>query len=77
VTFRWRPATQADLTEVLRLVRALADYERLPDHFVATEAQYQAAFFGASPAKIPNGVLAGFRNQRGALLLVHLSGENV
>ena len=49
MNFRWRPATQADLTEVLRLVRALAEYERLPDHFVATEAQYEAAFFGASP----------------------------
>ena len=49
MTFRWRPATQADIAEVLRLVRALAEYERIPDHFVATGAQYEAAFFGASP----------------------------
>lgn len=29
------------------------------------EVSVTPAFFGASPAKIPNGVLAGFRNQRG------------
>jgi TPR repeat protein len=28
VSFSWRPATQADISEVLRLVRALAEYER-------------------------------------------------
>jgi len=30
------------------------------------EVSVTPTFFGASPAKIPNGVLAGFRNQRGA-----------
>jgi hypothetical protein len=34
------------------------------------EVSVTPAFFGASPAKIPNGILAGFRNQRG----VHEAG---
>jgi diamine N-acetyltransferase len=46
----WRDATRADLPEVFRLVRALAEYERLLHEFVATEADYAAALFGPSPA---------------------------
>ena len=49
MNFRWRSTTEADLSEVLRLVRALAEYERIPEQFVATEAQYATAFFGAAP----------------------------
>ncbi len=44
------------------------------------EVSVTPTFFGASPARIPNGVLAGFRNQRGAheagLALINAMDEN-
>ena len=44
-----RRATVDDLFEVLRLVRALARYEKLEAQFVATEADFREALFGATP----------------------------
>ncbi|MCX8134343.1 MAG: GNAT family N-acetyltransferase [Roseococcus sp.] len=46
----WRDARREDLPEVFRLLRALAEYERLLHEFTATEADYAAALFGPSPA---------------------------
>ena len=42
-----RPATPADVPDILRLVRALALYEREPDAATATEADFHAALFPA------------------------------
>jgi GNAT superfamily N-acetyltransferase len=44
-----RPATPADVPLVLRLVEGLAEYERLRDQCVATEAALHASLFGARP----------------------------
>jgi len=44
-----RPATPADTRQILRFIRALAEYERLLDHVVATEAGLEAALFGPRP----------------------------
>src|SRR5436190_18018354 len=41
-----RRATESDLPEVLRLVRALAVYEKLEDKFVATAEDFQRTLFG-------------------------------
>jgi diamine N-acetyltransferase len=46
----WRDATRADVPEVFRLLRALAEYEKLLAEFHATEADYAAALFGPRPA---------------------------
>jgi GNAT superfamily N-acetyltransferase len=45
-----RAARPEDVPEIHRLVRGLADYEKLLHKAVATEADYHAAFFGRSPA---------------------------
>lgn len=42
-----REATPADVPDVLRLIRALATYEREPDAVVTTEADLQRWVFGA------------------------------
>jgi GNAT superfamily N-acetyltransferase len=47
--FLIRPATPADLGEVMRLVRALADYEKLSHLVTGTEAMMREALFGARP----------------------------
>jgi GNAT superfamily N-acetyltransferase len=44
--FTLRDATPADMPDVLRLVRALADYEKLLHEAVATEEDFHAALFG-------------------------------
>lgn len=44
-----RPATPSDLPHIVRLVRALAAYERLLDHVTSTEADFRAALFGPQP----------------------------
>ena len=46
---RLRPATAADVPDVMRLVQALAEYERAPDAVVATEADFLRHGFGPSP----------------------------
>jgi GNAT superfamily N-acetyltransferase len=44
-----RPATRDDASTILRLVRALAAYEREPDAVVATEGDYLRDGFGERP----------------------------
>lgn len=44
-----RPATAADIPHIHRLVRGLAEYERMLAKFTATEADFHAALFGPSP----------------------------
>lgn len=45
-----RPATPADVPEILALVRELAEYERARHEVVATEQHLHAALFAPSPA---------------------------
>jgi GNAT superfamily N-acetyltransferase len=47
--FTLRGAEAADVGDVFRLVRGLADYERLLDRFTATEADYIRMLFGPKP----------------------------
>ncbi|HJS85065.1 MAG TPA: GNAT family N-acetyltransferase [Acetobacteraceae bacterium] len=47
--FSLRAATEADVPDVLRLVRGLAEYERLLDRFTATEADFARVLFGPQP----------------------------
>ncbi len=44
-----RPATPTDVPEVLRLIRALAEYERLLHEATATEDDLRKALFGPLP----------------------------
>jgi len=44
-----RPATQDDLPLIVRLIRALAEYERLLDQCFATEAAMREHLFGPRP----------------------------
>jgi GNAT superfamily N-acetyltransferase len=44
-----RPATPADVPDVLRLVRGLAEYERMPDEVTATEDDIHDVLFGPVP----------------------------
>ena len=45
-----RAATPADTRELLRLIKALAEYEKLADMAVGTEALLREALFGPRPA---------------------------
>src|SRR5690349_12968487 len=45
-----RRATRADVPEILRLIRALAEYEKLASDVVASEAGLAETLFGAQPA---------------------------
>ena len=45
--FRIAPATEADVPLLLRLIKALAEYEKLADAVVATEDGLREALFGA------------------------------
>ncbi|WP_333574273.1 GNAT family N-acetyltransferase [Sphingomonas sp.] len=45
-----RPATPADVPQMLAFVRELATFERAPDAVLATEPMLEAALFGARPA---------------------------
>ena len=47
---RLRSAVRADVPEVLRLIKALAEYEKLSHEVVATEAQLAQTLFGERPA---------------------------
>jgi len=47
--FILRTATPADIPDVLRLVRGLAEYEQLLDRVTATEADFAQALFGPRP----------------------------
>ena len=55
--FALRDASQTDIPDILRLVRGLAEYERMLNRFVATEADFQAMLFG--PAPLAHVVLIG------------------
>jgi GNAT superfamily N-acetyltransferase len=44
-----RTAVPGDESVVLRLIKALADYERLPHQVVATEADLRGSLFGPRP----------------------------
>jgi len=44
-----QPATEADVALILRLIKALAEYERLGHEVVATEAMIRESFFGPAP----------------------------
>lgn len=46
---RIEPAREADAPLILRLIKALAEYERLSDEVVATEATIRATLFGDDP----------------------------
>ena len=48
--FRIEPATERDVPLILRMVKALAEYERLTHEVVATETLLRAALFGPRPA---------------------------
>jgi GNAT superfamily N-acetyltransferase len=48
--FTLRPAGPADCAEILRLIAELADYEKLSDMAVGTEARLRESLFGARPA---------------------------
>lgn len=48
--FTIRPAAPGDIREILRLIRALADYEKLSDMAVGTDAMLHEALFGARPS---------------------------
>ncbi|MSP02651.1 MAG: GNAT family N-acetyltransferase [Acetobacteraceae bacterium] len=55
-----RSAVRADLPDIARLVRALAEYEREADKFTATEAEFDAFMFG--PDKLADAVMAEIPN---------------
>ena len=48
--FLIRAATPRDVPEVMRLIRALADYEKLSHMVVGTEAKLHESLFGPRPA---------------------------
>jgi GNAT superfamily N-acetyltransferase len=48
--FTLRPATPDDVPTILRCIRALAEYERLANECVATEALLDESLFGDRPA---------------------------
>ena len=48
--FDIRPARREDVAAIHAMIRALADYEKLSHLCVATEADLDAALFGAPPA---------------------------
>ncbi len=48
--FSIRAATVADVPHILRCIRALAEYERLADECMATEALLRDSLFGEEPA---------------------------
>ena len=45
-----RNATPEDVLEIVRLIRALADYEKLSHEVLATEEQLRESLFGPRPA---------------------------
>jgi GNAT superfamily N-acetyltransferase len=46
---RIEPAVPADVTDIIGLIRELAEFERLLDQFVATEARLRDSVFGPKP----------------------------
>src|SRR5260370_39757190 len=58
--FATRPATVADVPVILKLIRALATYERAPNDVTATEKGLTEVLFGEKPAA---EVLLAFENE--------------
>jgi GNAT superfamily N-acetyltransferase len=50
VTFRIEPARERDVPLILRLIKGLADYEKLADEVQATEESLRETLFGPHPA---------------------------
>ena len=50
MTIRIAPATETDVPLILRLIRALGEYEQLSHQVVATEAALRDSLFGERPA---------------------------
>ena len=50
MSIRILPATEADVPLILRLITALAEYERLSHQVMATEAALRESLFGKTPA---------------------------
>lgn len=50
MTVRVVPASEADVPVILEMIRALAEYEKLPHIVVATEDQLRRTLFGAHPS---------------------------
>jgi len=48
--FRIEPATESDVPAILRLIKGIAEYEKLSHEVVATEARIRASLFGPRPA---------------------------
>jgi GNAT superfamily N-acetyltransferase len=48
--FRIEPATAADVPAILRMIKALAEYEKLEHEVVATEEGLRDALFGGRPS---------------------------
>jgi GNAT superfamily N-acetyltransferase len=46
---RIEPAVPTDVTDIVGLIRELAEFERLLDQFVATEARLRESVFGPKP----------------------------
>ncbi|HEX3063084.1 MAG TPA: hypothetical protein VHP55_10430, partial [Usitatibacter sp.] len=59
--FEIRPARRADAAEIARLIRELADYEKLSAEAVGTPALLEAQLFGPRPAAEALVALAGGR----------------
>ena len=50
MNIRIEPAQERDVPLILELIRGLAEYERMSDQVVATEAGLREALFGAQPS---------------------------
>ena len=50
MTFRIEPASERDVPLILRLIKGLADYEKLADDVRATEDGLRSSLFGPHPA---------------------------
>lgn len=57
-----RPAGRADLPDIVRLVRGLAEYERLAHEFTATEADFDTLLF--APDHVAEATLAELPGRR-------------
>ena len=47
---RIESATERDVPVILRMIKGLAEYERLGDYVIATEEKLRATLFGPQPA---------------------------
>ncbi|MBS0562784.1 MAG: N-acetyltransferase, partial [Proteobacteria bacterium] len=64
-----RSATEADLPDIVRLVRALAEYEKLLHEVVSTETDFRERLFG--PCPVAHAILAEAGGQAVGLALYY------